>query len=362
MEKTVLNYSIKGGVFHIAWNMVFVVLGIYFLSIINIEKIRFKFGDLVLPIVAVLFIIVYGKKAVMTLFNFHKKIIFSQEGLELNEVFYEWKDIVFPRVIVKTEHTAKYNLSYKEFYLTFVYKQKTIEIKIDDYNVSENEIKELLKKYTPKFTPSTMSEEKTIYEPILDFDQIITLDHYYDLEHEDSEEAIKDVQKLAVKDLDAVKRFCENQLFVQPDKVSFIYYSLSEDEDIDKWADFLSDEFSRVFQIALNQNKMKELTPVLYEILVEDISSYNAGQVRETLLKGLDHKDLETRLKALEFLQYWIDEAVLKSNTIVVSKLRQKLKDPEWKMRWKASKLLEQYKIAFESLSTLDKLRRFINL
>ncbi|MFD2941730.1 hypothetical protein ACFS3A_16930 [Flavobacterium notoginsengisoli] len=361
MEKTVLNYSIKGGVFHIVWNMVFVVLGIYFLSIINVEKIRFKFGDLVLPIVAVLFIIVYGKKAVMTLFNFHKKIIFSQEGLELNEIFYEWKDIIFPRVIAKTEHTAKYNLSYKEFYLTFVYKQKTIEIKIDDYDVSENEIKELIKKYTPKFTPSTMSENKTVYEPIYDFDQIITLEQYYDLEHEDSEEAIKDVQKLAVKDLDGIKRFCENQLFVQPDKVSFIYYSLSEDEDIDKWAGFLSDEFSRVFQIALNQNKIKELTPVLYEILVEDISSYNAGQVRQILLKGLDHKDLETRLKALEFLQDWIDEEVLKSNSIVVSKLRQKLKDPEWKMRWKASKLLEHYKIAFESLSTLDKLRRFIN-
>lgn len=361
MEKTVLNYSIKGGVFHIAWNMVFVVLGIYFLSLINLEKIRFKFGDLVLPIIAVLFIIIYGKKAVMTLFNFHKKIIFSQEGLELNEIFYEWKDIIFPRVIAKTEHTAKYNLSYKEFYLTFVYKQKTIEIKIDDYDVSENEIKELIKKYTPKFTPSTMSEEKIIYEPIHDFDQIITLEQYYDLEHEDSEEAIKDVQKLAVKDLDGIKRFCENQLFAQPDKVSFIYYSLSEDEDIDKWADFLSDEFSRVFQIALNQNKMKELSPVLYEILVEDISSYNAGRVRETLIKGLDHKDLETRLKALEFLEDWIDEEVLKSNSIVVSKLRQKLKDPEWKMRWKASKLLEQYKIVFESLSTLDKLRRFIN-
>ncbi|WP_289660603.1 HEAT repeat domain-containing protein [Flavobacterium panacagri] len=361
MEKTVLNYSIKGGVFHIAWNMVFVVLGIYFLSLINIEKIRFKFGDLVLPIVAVLFIIVYGKKAVMTLFNFHKKIIFSQEGLELNEIFYEWKDIIFPRVIAKTEHTAKYNLSYKEFYLTFVYKQKTIEIKIDDYDVSENEIKELIKKYTPKFTPSTMSENKIVYEPIHDFDQIITLEQYYDLEHEDSEEAIQDVQKLAVKDLDGIKRFCENQLFTQPDKVSFVYYSLSEDEDIDKWADFLSDEFSRVFQIALNQNKIKELTPVLYEILVEDISSYNAGQVRQTLLKGLDHKDLETRLKALEFLQDWIDEEVLKSNLTIVSKLRQKLKDPEWKMRWKASKLLEQYKITFESLSTLDKLRRFIN-
>ncbi|KAF2340351.1 HEAT repeat domain-containing protein [Flavobacterium tistrianum] len=361
MEKTVLNYSIKGGVFHIAWNMVFVVLGIYFLSLINVEKITFKFTDLVLPIVAVLFIIVYGKKAVMTLFNFHKKIIFSQEGLELNEVFYEWKDIIFPRVIAKTEHTAKYNLSYKEFYLTFVYKQKTIEIKIDDYNVSENEIKELLKKYTPKFTPSTMSENKIVYEPIHDFDQIITLEQYYSLEHEDSEEAIQDVQKLAVKDLDGIKRFCENQLFVQPDKVSFIYYSLSEDEDIDKWADFLSDEFSRVFQIALNQNKIKELTPVLYEILVEDISSYNTGQVRETLLKGLDHKDLETRLNALEFLQDWSDEEVLKSNSIVVSKLRQKLKDPEWKMRWKASKFLEQYKIAFESLSALDKLRRFIN-
>lgn len=205
-----------------------------------------------------------------------------------------------------------------------------------------------------------MIEKKVIYKPIHDFDQIITLDEYYELEHEESEKAIKDIQKLAVKDLDGVKRFCENQLFAQSDKVSFVYYSLSEDEDIHKWADFLCDEFSRVYQIALNQNKIKELSAVLIEILVEDISSYNADRVRETLLKGLDHMDLETRLNALEFLPDWIDEQVLKSNPAVVSKLRQKLKDPEWKMRWESSKILEQNKIAFESLSTLDKLRRFI--
>lgn len=181
------------------------------------------------------------------------------------------------------------------------------------------------------------------------------------LEYEESEKAIKDIQKLAVKDLDGLKRFCENQLFTQSDKVSFVYYSLSEDEEIDKWADFLSDEFNRVYQIALKQNKIKELSPVLTEILVENITSYNADRVRETLLKGLDHKNVETRLSALEFLPDWIDEQVLKSNPTVVSKLRQKLKDPEWKIRWETSKLLEQNKIAFESLSTLDKLRRFIN-
>ncbi|WP_281233041.1 hypothetical protein [Flavobacterium gelatinilyticum] len=288
MEKTVLNYSIKGGVFQILWNLVFVVLGVYLFSQTNFERITFTFSHLALPVAAVLFVIVYGIKAVMTLSNFHKKIIFSQEGIELNETFFEWKDIVFPRVFFKTEHTAKFNMSYKAFYLTFVYKQETIEIKIDDYDVSENEIKELLKKYTPKYTPSPMNEEKAVYEPIHDFNQIITLDQYYDLEHEDSEEAIKDVQKLAVKDLGAVRRFCENQLFVQPDKVSFVYYSLSEDEEIDKWADFLSEEFCRVYQIALNQNKVKELTPVLYEILVENITLYSADRVREALLKGLE--------------------------------------------------------------------------
>lgn len=362
MEKTVLNYSIRGGVFQILWNLVFVALGFYFLTLINFEKISFKFADLVFPIIAVSFIIFYGKKAIMILFNFDKKIIFSQEGIELNKIFYEWKDIVFPRVIAKTEHTAKYNLSYKEFYLTFVHKQETIEIKIDDYDVSENEINGLVKKYNPKFAPSPVIEKKTFYEPIHDFKHIITLDQYYDLEHEDSEEAIKDLQKLAVKDLDGLKSFCEDQLFKQADKVSFVYYSLSEDEDIDKWADFLCDEFSRVYQIALNQNKIKELSPVLYEILVEDISSYNAGRVRETLLKGLDNKDFETRLNALEFLQDWIDEEVLKANLTIVSKLRQKLKDSEWKIRWETSKLLEQNKIAFESLSTLDKLRKFINV
>jgi len=361
LEKTVLNYSIKGGLLNIVWNLVFVALGFYLLSLINFEKITFKFADLALPVVAVVFIIAYGKKAVMTLFNFDKRIIFSQEGIELNKTFFEWKDIIFPRVIAKTEHTAKYNLSYKEFYLCFVYKQKTIEIKIDDYNVTENEIKELIKKYTPKFSPEPIIENTMTYNPIHNFDQIITLDHYYDLEYEDSEEAIKDVQKLAVKDLESVKRFCENNLYAQPDKVKFVYYALSEDEDLDKWADFLSDEFSRVYQIGLNQNKIEELSSVINEILVETLDTYPAERVRETLLKGLDHKDAATRLNALEFLQDWIDESVLKNNPSIVSKLRQKLKDPEWKMRWKTSKLLEYNKIAFESLSTMDKLRRFIN-
>lgn len=207
-----------------------------------------------------------------------------------------------------------------------------------------------------------MSENKIVYKPILHLDNIITIDEYYELEYKESEEAIKDIQKLAEKDLDAIKGFCENQLFTQSGKISFIYYSLSDDEDIDKWADFLSEEFRRVYQIALNQNKIKELSPVLIEIFVEDISSYNADRVRETLLKGLDDKALETRINALEFLPDWLDEQVLKSNPAIVSKLRHMLKDPKWKIRWESSKILKQNKIAFESLSTLDKLRRFINV
>lgn len=361
LEKTVLNYSIKGGLLNILWNLVFVALGFYLLSLINFEKLSFKFADIFLPIVAVMFIITYGKKVGVILFNINKQIVFTQEGLEINGIFYDWKSIIFPRVISKEEYTGKYNLKYTEFYLNFMYQQKTVEIKIDDYATSENEVKELLKKYTSKFSPEPIIEETMVYNPIHDFNQIITMDQYYDLEHEDSEQAIQDVQKLAVKDLEGIKRFCENQLFVQPNKVSFVYYSLSEDEDIDKWADFLSAEFSRVYQIALNQNKIKEVSPVLFEILVEDITSYSADRVRETLLKGLDNRELDTRVNALEFLEDWIDEAVLRNNPAIVSKLRQKLKDPEWKMRWKTSKLLEQNKIAFESLSMLDKLRRFIN-
>ncbi|MDP5199739.1 hypothetical protein [Flavobacterium sp. DG2-3] len=206
-----------------------------------------------------------------------------------------------------------------------------------------------------------MIEKKAVFKPIHNLDQLITLDEYYDLEYEESEEAIKDVQKLAVKDLEAVKRFCENNLYAQPDKVRFVYYALSEDEDLDKWGDFLSDEFSRVYQIGLDQNRIKELSSVINEILVETLDTYPAERVREKLLKGLDHKDFVIRLNALEFLEYWIDESVLKNNPSIVSKLRQKLKDPEWKMRWETSKLLERNKIAFESLSTMDKLRRFIN-
>ncbi|PBJ08311.1 HEAT repeat domain-containing protein [Flavobacterium sp. ACN6] len=356
MEKTVLNYSVKGAILNILWNLVFVGLGFYLLSLINFEKFTFKFADLVLPVIALIFIIGYGKKAVVILFSLNKKIIFSPQGIELNTTFYDWKNIKYQKVIAKKEYTPKYKMEYQEFYLNFIYKQETIEIKIDDYKVSEDEVKELLKKYT---IPAIRNE--AVYNSVDDLDQIITLDKYYELEYDESEEAIKNLQKLAEKDLNTVKSFCESQLFTQSDKVSFIYYSLSEDEDIDKWADFLSAEFSRVYQIALAQNKTKELSPILTEILVEDISSASADQVRETLVKGLDHKKAATRLNALEFLQDWMDEEVLKSNMTIVSKLRQKLKDPEWKIRWEASKLLKQNNIAFEGLSSIDKLRRFIN-
>ena len=361
MEKTVLYYSIKGGLLNAFWNLVFVAFGFYLLSLINFEKFAFKFADIFLPIVAVIFIVTYGKKAGVILFSMNKQIVFAQEGIEINGIFYDWKSIIFPRVISKEEYTGKYNLKYTEFYLNFTYQQKTVEIKIDDYATSESEVKELLKKYTPKFSTEPIIEDTMTYNPIHNLDQIITLDQYYDLEYEDSEEAIKDVQKLAVKDLEAVKRFCENNLYTQPDKVKFVYYALSEDEDLDKWADFLSDEFSRVYQIGLDKNSVIELSSVINEILVETLDTYPAERVRETLSKGLDHKDIATRLNALEFLEYWIDESVLKNNPSIVSKLRQKLKDAEWKMRWKTSKLLEYNKIAFESLSTMDKLRRFIN-
>lgn len=39
-----------------------------------------------------------------------------------------------------------------------------------------------------------MIEKKTVYQRIHNLDQLITLDEYYDLGYEESEEAIKDVQ------------------------------------------------------------------------------------------------------------------------------------------------------------------------
>ncbi|WP_428232434.1 hypothetical protein [Flavobacterium sp.] len=188
-------------------------------------------------------------------------------------------------------------------------------------------------------------------------ESIIGYVKYSDLDFEASEKVELQTEKLCRDNIDELKRFCVDKLFLETDKISLIYYSLSECENYSFWNDFLTKEFARVFEIAINQNKMAQLYPLLENITVDETDSLDAEKVRELLVKELDNQILEIRFNSLSLLEYWLDFDGIGIKQSVISKLREKTKDTNWKIRWNAHKMLKGRNIQVQDLSLIDKIR-----
>lgn len=188
-------------------------------------------------------------------------------------------------------------------------------------------------------------------------ESIISYEEYSNLDFEASEKVEAEIEKLCRDNIEELKRFCTDKLFLETDKISLIYYSLSECENYSFWNDFLTKEFARVFEIAINQNKMAQLYPLLENITVDETDSLDAEKVREILVKELDNKILEIRFNSLSLLEYWLDFDGIGIKQSVISKLREKAKDTNWKIRWNAHNMLKERNIQVQDLSLMDKIR-----
>lgn len=356
MEKIEIRYSILYSILKIIGNLVFVGLGFYILSLIKFDEwTEFKISDYLFLIVPILFIYLFGKKIIVEFLNFNKKIIFSEAGLEFNKKFYEWNNIKKQEVVLEKDYSGKYSSKYEELYLRFEYFKETVLINVEDYKTTEDEIKTLLTKYSKKIkSTNTSTNNKSSLSEIIGFED------YMDLDEEDSEEEIKTTEKICKKNIEQLKMYCAQNLFTETDKISFIYYSLSENSI--NWEAFLTTEFLRVYEISLIENKITELFPVLQNILIDNNDAVNSDKIREKLTKELDNKNLLIRFQTLELLSYWIDNETLLKNPYIVSKLKQKLKDENWKIRWQVNSLLKRNAILVENLSLMDQLKgKFLN-
>ncbi|MFG4003076.1 hypothetical protein [Flavobacterium aquidurense] len=188
-------------------------------------------------------------------------------------------------------------------------------------------------------------------------ESIISYEEYSNLDFEASEKVEAEIEKLCRDNIEELKRFCTDKLFLETDKISLIYYSLSECENYSFWNDFLTKEFARVFEIAINQNKMAQLYPLLENITVDETDSLDAEKVREILVKELDNKILEIRFNSLSLLEYWLDFDGIGIKQSVISKLREKTKDTNWKIRCNAHNMLKERNIQVQDLSLMDKIR-----
>ena len=188
-------------------------------------------------------------------------------------------------------------------------------------------------------------------------DSIMGYEEYSNLDFEASEKIEVETEKLCRDNIEELKRYCVDKLFSETDKINLIYYSLSECENYSFWTDFLTKEFARVFEIAITQNKMDQLYPLLENITVDDSDSLDAEKVREMLVKELDNQKPEIRFNSLALLDYWLDFNGVGIQQAVISKLREKTKDTNWKIRWNAHKILTDRKIQVKDLNLMDKIR-----
>jgi len=348
LETTEIKYSLKYSLLNSAFDYVIFFFGFYLLSLIDIDELNiFSFKVYFLPVLSIIFIFFYGKRIIIELSNLNNKIIFSKQHLQINNRVLNWSDITKQQIITKKEYTPEYNLEYEEYYLSLLYKKEKIEIKIDNYVINSDEFKELLTKYST--TKNKISSTDKTFKNIIDYEE------YFELNKNESEKEVSKTLALCEKSIDELTKFCEENIFIQTDKVNFIYYCLSDKPK--KWDKFLTNEFLRVYKLSLIDNNFNTLYPLLESIMVEDLDTIEAETVRTELFNQLNSTNLLIRLKTIQLINYWLDNEILMKNPVLTSKLKSKLKDENWKVRWDANNILKENEIEVDNLGLWDRIK-----
>lgn len=348
METTEIKYSIKKSLLNSVFDYIIVIFGFYLLSLVEIDKLKvFSFNNYFLPTLSSIVIFFHGKRIILELLNFKNKIIFTKEQLQINSNVYKWTDISKQKIITKKESASNSKREYEEFYLSLCHKKEIIEIKIDNYSLNSDEFKELLIKYS-KSNINTNSTNKS-------FSNIIGYEEYFELNESDSEKEVSRTLTLCKKNIDELIKFCEENTFSETDKVNFIYYCLSGEPK--KWDEFLTNEFLRVYKLALISNNFNTLFPLLENIMVEDIDTKQAEIVRTELFNQINSTNLLTRLKTIQLINCWVDKDILMKNPVLTLKLKSKLDDENWKVRWNTHNVLKENEIEVDNLGIMDSIK-----
>mgnify|MGYP006351653041 FL=1 len=96
--------------------------------------------------------------------------------------------------------------------------------------------------------------------------------------------------------------------------------------------------------------------------MVEEINTLEAENVRTELFNQINTPNSLIRLKTIQLINYWVDNEILVKNTNLTFKLKSKLNDENWKVRWNAHNLLKENEIEVDKLGIMDKIKaKFFN-
>ncbi|WP_404986415.1 hypothetical protein ACI513_04800 [Chryseobacterium sp. M5] len=343
----VINYSNLSLAISFLGYLIFIIVGIYFISLVGTDYQNYKGFEYVMIAIASYFIVVYLFKIIKLLKKVSQKdiLIINNQGIILNSEKMLWSNIKDERLIKKQEHRehSKYEVDVQ--YLTLNYKNQKVEFQIDDLDQQDYKIEKCLKFFRSKFQKSDFRnpENQEIKTDISIFENILKFNDLFSLSEKELQKNLEDIRFQAKKHPSELKAYCESFTKFEETNLDSIYYALSEDTDM--WKEFLANEFIRLFEIAKKSNDSKTIFKILDEILYDSEPSSASRKVIDYLYQELSDNDDKIRLKALTFIDSWLDEGDFSKGNIIIQKMQKMTKDNNWKIRWCANDILSSYNI-----------------
>jgi len=286
-------------------------------------------------------------------------LLINNKGIALDGgSLMHWNEIRNEKIITRKEipDDSKYETQVK--YISLFHKSKRMELKIDELDIPDYALEQYLKIYRDRFNQSNSKDtvKKSNIESQSVFENIMNIEELLSLSENELDKEIKKISALAEEYPQDLSKYCNNILDFKESNVSSIYFALSEKSD--SWGDFLANEFIRLFEKAKLNNDEK-IYDILDEIICDYKSSYSP-KVAGYLYNQFNNPTDKIRLKALWYIDSWMDLENIQKSDYAVKKIVKMLKDDNWKVRWMANDILTTFKIFQKKeieISFIDKIK-----
>lgn len=336
-EKTIIKQSFETFLLNFLGNLVLAIFGGYIIVVLsefNFQKLNFSF----IFFLGLTFVIFYGKKSIENIYRqffAQKKLALSNTGIYVKDEFFPWNEIKNQKIIEREEYSSKYKYMMK--YFTFTSKGKLYEFKLEDYKIIDTELEQLLKTYRNRSSKNNIMNTKTN-----ELESLLNFEEYLELSIEEGEIYLKKVRKIAEENRNELESYLINSPVNSTSQHSLIYSALSE--EFPKWKTILSNEMIRLFNLAKNKNDNKAIFDALEEILPDECpDSEEVKKVAYFLYNELNHTDNKIRHKAIWYISFWVDEDNYQKFPEIINRIKEKLNDNHWKIRWMANNVLKDY-------------------
>lgn len=335
-EKTIIKQSLETFLLNFLGNLAITIFGVYliYISEFSFLLLNFNFSFLI----GLLFVAYYGFLCLKNVYYFFykkKHLILSNRGIEFNQKLYSWSEIKNERIIEKEEYSNKY--TYMMQYFSFRTKGNLHEFKLEDYHITDTELVQLLKIYRNR-----TSKKTTMNTQPNDFESILNYEEYLDLSLEEGEKYLKKIREIAEEKRNEIESYLITSTINSTSQHSLIYSALTE--DFQKWKTLLSNEFIRLFEQAKKSSNYEDIFEALDEILPDDCpNSEEVKKVVYYLYNELNNSNKKIRHKAIWYISFWLDEDNYHKFPEIINRIKEKLNDNYWKIRWMANNVLMDY-------------------